>query len=371
MRIGLVCPYSMDVPGGVQNHVLGLAGWLHEQGHRVEILAPGLLPAGIADQYGLSTGQVSSAGPALPLKFNGSVARVCLGPRAARRARGWLADHEFDLIHLHEPLVPSLCTTVTRTSGVPLVATFHASMPTFRLVRAVYRLSVGPDRLDTVLAVSALAARVALTYTGRRPEVIGNGIRVPDRPVASTRGRWRNGEHPLAVFVGRFEEPRKGFGLLVEALPGIRARYPDLEVVVIGSGAEQQLPGVRFLGGVDDATRNEWLTRADVYLAPNTGRESFGIILLEALACGAPVVAADLQAFRAVLSDEQGPVGRVFRVGSTQALTAEVIASLDEDRDLRLARGLAQAARYDWSAIGPRILGAYDRAGAHFLARSL
>ena len=142
----------------------------------------------------------------------------------------------------------------------------------------------------------------------------------------------------------------------------MRSQFPDLDVVVIGSGSARSEQGVRFLGGLDDEARNYWLGRSDVYIAPQTGRESFGIVLLEAMACGAPVVASDLPAFVDVLTDDEGLIGHVFRNGNSASASRAITRSLSEPRDLRLERGRAQAARFDWSQIGPQVVQMYRTA---------
>ena len=194
------------------------------------------------------------------------------------------------------------------------------------------------------------------------PVVIGNGLAIDDYPLAPTTGRWRGGDHPRVTFLGRYEEPRKGFQVLTAALPLIRQEFPDVEVVVIGHGRPMSIEGVTFVGGVNDAERNRWLGVSDVYIAPQTGRESFGIVLIEALACGAPVVASSLPAFSEVLSDEDGVAGHLFKTGNPQTLAKAVIRSLNEPRDLRLDRGRARAAQFDWSVIGPQVVAMYKLA---------
>lgn len=360
MRIGLVCPYSFQRPGGVQNHVLGLAGWLKKQGHQVAILAPGEPPSGMLASYGLVDSEYTTGGKALPVRANGSVARINFGVGPARRAKAWLDAGDFDAVHLHEPMTPSLAILALWLTDRPVTATFHTNAPTVKTLRRLNQLlPQSVRRLDSAIAVSSVAAEVANVHTGVSPVVIGNGLAIEDYEAVPTTGRWRGGDHPRLTFLGRYEEPRKGFHVLTAALPLIRDAFPNLEVVVIGHGGRMSVEGVKFVGGVNDAERNRWLGISDVYVAPQTGRESFGIVLIEAMACGAPVVASELPAFVEVLSDEEGPVGHTFRTGNSQELARAAIASLKEPRDLRLQRGLKQAARFDWSVIGPQVLAMY------------
>lgn len=366
MRVGLVCPYALDHPGGVQNHVLGLAGWLRSQGHDVSIIGPGVPSPALLAANGLDDAQFRSSGPSVPITFNRSVARINVGARPLRLLREWLADGCFDLVHVHEPISPTISLWALRTATSPCVATFHAYSPNRWLVRFAHNLVPwAVRRIDAAIAVSSAAADFAEQETLRSPVIIGNGIDVASFPASQRPEPWRGGRRPRLVFVGRYDEPRKGFDVLVAALPTIRSVVPDLDVVVVGQGSRPQVPGVRFVSS-DDAGRNAWLASADVYLAPHTGNESFGIVLLEALACGAPVVAADLPAFEEVLCDDEGLIGHTFATGDAHAAAAAVLASLAEPRDLRLDRGLARAAQFDWGVLGPQIVAQYDEAGRSF-----
>ncbi len=363
MKVGLVCPYSFRRPGGVQNHVLGLASWLKSQGHRVSVLAPGQPPAGMLASYGLAGSEYTTGGKAVPLKANGSVARINFGVGPALKAKEWLDSGDFDVVHLHEPITPSLCLLTLWLTDRPVTATFHTNAPIIKSIKRINQaLPRAVNRLDAAIAVSSVAAKVAKGHTGVVPVVIGNGLAIDDYPLAPTTGRWRGGDHPRVTFLGRYEEPRKGFQVLTAALPLIRQEFPDVEVVVIGHGRPMSIEGVTFVGGVNDAERNRWLGVSDVYIAPQTGRESFGIVLIEALACGAPVVASSLPAFSEVLSDEDGVAGHLFKTGNPQTLAKAVIRSLNEPRDLRLDRGRARAAQFDWSVIGPQVVAMYKLA---------
>lgn len=363
MRVGIVCPYSFTYPGGVQNHVLGLGGWLKQNGHQVSILAPGQASPALLAETGLRPEEFTSAGHAVPISFNGSVARINFGPGPASKVKRWLDQGRFDVVHLHEPIGPNIGMVALYLTDRPVTATFHTSMPTMRAIKLLNQtLPRVVSRIDSSIAVSAAAAEVAHEHSGVDPVIIGNGIHVDDYPLEPTRGPWRGGEAPRLVFLGRYDEPRKGFEVLTPALPLVRSRFPDLDVVVIGSGSARSEQGVRFLGGLDDEARNYWLGHCDVYIAPQTGRESFGIVLLEAMACGAPVVASDLPAFVDVLTDDEGVIGHVFCKGNSSSASQAIINSLSEPRDLRLERGRAQAARFDWSQIGPQVVQMYRTA---------
>lgn len=369
IRVGLVCPYSFARPGGVQNHVLGLAGWLRRAGHSVGILAPGRLDDEVLVAAGVRPEDFTSAGPAVPLGYNGSVARVTFGPATSRRVREWLDEGYFDLLHLHEPMTPSASLLALAQTWLPVAATFHTATPGSRSMELAYQLlPQAQQRIDAPIAVSRQAAQVVESYSSLRPRIIGNGIQVSHHAGVAPPGRWRAGERPRLTFIGRHGEPRKGFDVLVAALPRIRAVHPDLDVVVVGPGQRRAVPGVRFLGSLPDEGRNRVLERTDVYVAPQTGRESFGIVLLEALASGAPVVASDLAAFREVVSDDDGPVADLFTAGDAEALAAAVLVSLVRPRDLWLERGRRRAQQFDWAHLGPQVVAAYRdaMAGASF-----
>lgn len=362
-RVGIVCPYSFARPGGVQNHVFGLAGWLTREGSRVQIFAPDEPPTGMLDEYGLVNSQYVSAGKAVPLRANGSVARINFSVGSARRAKRWLDEGDFDVIHIHEPMTPSVALQTLLLTDRPVTATFHTARPLSNAWKAFNSmLPKAVKSIDAAIAVSSVAAKVAWVHTGIDPVIIGNGLQVEDYPCAQTTATWRGGDRPRVTFLGRYDEPRKGFNVLTAALPLIRAEHPDVDVVVIGHGSPTQIDGVRFLGGVNDAERNQQLAHCDVYIAPQTGRESFGIVLIEALACGAPVVASDLPAFTEVLTDELGICGHQFNTGKPAALAQAVNASLAEARDLRLTRGRHIAESYDWSRLGPQIVEMYKLA---------
>ncbi len=362
-RVGIVCPYSFVRPGGVQNHVLGMAGWLKREGYEIGILAPGYPDSELLDIYGVNAADFTTAGRGVPIKINGSVARVNFGPTVARAAYRWLKNGKWDVVHVHEPITPTLSLLTLWLTDTPVTGTFHSASPIYKALRTFNRmLPKSVSRLNSAIAVSSLAAEVANAHTGIEPVVIGNGLEISDYTLAPCQGEWRGGDSPLITFLGRYTESRKGFQVLTAALPLIRDKYPDARCVVMGHGPEMHIPGVEFVGGVSDTERNEWLMRSDVYVAPQTGRESFGIVLIEALACGAPVVASDLRAFTDVLTDEEGICGHVFQAGNPQALADAVLASLSEPRDQRLQRGRDVAARYDWSVIGPQVIRMYELA---------
>ena len=342
MRIALVTPYSLDVPGGVGTHVLGLARWLREQGHDPFVVAPGdrVVDAGVP---------VRLLGRATPLPFNGSTARLALSLSQARAARAAVATA--DVVHVHEPLTPGAAFAAAR-SGRPLVVTHHAAFAVGALGPVLRARAALLPRDRVSLAVSEAAAATARAATGVTPEVVPNAIEVPDlstqRSASASRPAHGAGR-PMVLFLGR-DEPRKGFPVFAEvARSGV-----DADFVAVGPTTPR--PGVSVLGAVSDAERARLLSAATVLVAPNLAGESFGLVLVEALAHGAAVLASDLPAFRAVVDDPA--VARFFPPGAATAATAGLRELLATPPDPALTR--AAAAPYAWDSVGPRVLRAYE-----------
>lgn len=362
MRIGLVCPYSLDVPGGVQNHVKDLAEALVGLGHHVSVLAPSehekALPA-----------YVVPAGGAVPVPYNGSVARVSFGPVVAARVRRWLKEGRFDVIHLHEPATPSISLLALWSSDCPVVATFHTSNVRSRAMSAsasILRPSL--EKITARIAVSEYARTTLVQHVGGEPVVIPNGVYVDRFADAAVRGDWR-GDGPTLAFVGRIDEPRKGFPLLCKAFPGVARAFPGARMLVVGGGdvaaARQAIPAdhrdaITFLGRASDEEKASALRTADLYVAPNTRGESFGIVLIEAMAAGTPVLASDIPAFRRVLGEEA--YGTCFGNGDAADLEAKAVAllagELDRESRRRAASGVVR--RYDWSSVAGQVVQVYE-----------
>ena len=361
MRIGMVCPYSFDVPGGVQAHVLQLAEVMRGYGHHVSVLAPSSPHVELPDY-------VVSGGKAVPIPYNGSVARLRFGPATHRLIKKWLANGEFDVLHLHEPNAPSLSMLALQAAEGPIVATFHTST-TKSLTLSVFQGILRPyhEKIVGRIAVSDLARRWQMEALGSDAVEIPNGVDVDSFATAPLLdGYPRPGRSVL--FLGRFDEPRKGMSVLLRALPGLVEAFPDVEVMVVGRGDEAELASeagelarhLRFLGLVDDAEKASAMRSADVYCAPNTGGESFGIVLVEAMAAGTAVVASDLDAFRRVLED--GEAGRLVPVDDAAALAAALVEMLrdDEARARYVAAAALAVRRYDWSVVARQIQQVYE-----------
>ncbi|WP_082177165.1 glycosyltransferase family 4 protein [Arsenicicoccus sp. oral taxon 190] len=362
MRIGLVCPYSFDVAGGVQFHVRDLAEWLIRQGHEVSVLAP-------ADEDTRLPDYVVPAGRALPVRYNGSVARLNFGPVTAARVARWLDDGGFDVVHIHEPVTPSIGTLALWQAECPIVATFHSSQVRSRVMQTVYpayRPSL--EKILGRIAVSEDARRTVTTHYGGDAVVIPNGVYVDRFASAPVQPQWRGTpDRPTVAFLGRLGEPRKGLPLLLDALPAITREVPGVRLLVAGPGDQDavraRVPAgcsVDLLGAVSDADKASLFRSADLYVAPNTGGESFGIILVEAMGAGAPVLASDLPAFRRVLDGGRG--GATFANESATELAAAAVALLrDPARRADLSQAGAQRARdFDWSVVAEQVLAVYE-----------
>jgi phosphatidylinositol alpha-mannosyltransferase len=358
MRVGLVCPYSLDVHGGVQNHVRELAVALQELGHDARVLAPG-------EQTADLPAHVTTTGRAVPMRYNGSVARVSFGPLVAGRVRRWLTEGRFDVVHLHEPASPSVSVLALWTARTPLVATFHTASQRTRTLEtsAATFLRAGLAKIDAHVAVSEEAERTMARYLDADPVVIPNGV-----DTRRFAGGGRRSGPPTLAFVGRVDEPRKGFDVLLRAWPAVVGRHPDARLLVVGAGTRaarlRSLPRavadrVSLLGPLDDAAKARVLADAHVVVAPNTHGESFGIVLVEAMAAGAAVVASDLPAFRRLLDD--GRLGALFPTGDPDALATAVGRLLGDPgrRNALGERARRAAAAYDWSAVAPRVAAVY------------
>ncbi len=362
MRVGLVCPYTWDVPGGVQAHVHDLATALIALGHDVSVITP-------ADEDSPLPSYVVSAGRAVPVPYNGSVARLAFGVLSLGRVRRWLREGSFDVVHVHEPAAPSLSLLATWAADVPIVATFHTSVTRSRAMAAAYSiLQTALEKISGRIAVSEAARRTLVEHLGGDAVLIPNGVQVANFASARPLPDWPGAGGAIG-FLGRIDEPRKGFPLLLEAFQLLAERRPGVRLLVAGPGDTEEvrksLPGelrsrVRMLGLVSDADKARMLRSVDLFVAPNTGGESFGIVLLEAMAAQTPVLASDLDAFRVVLDD--GDAGATFPTGDARALAQVAGALLDDpERRARLAaNGARRALVYDWSTVALDIVRVYE-----------
>ncbi len=361
-RIGIVCPYGWDTPGGVQAHIADLATYLISQGHYVSVLAPTSEEENLPDY-------VVSAGKPISIPYNGAVARILFGPIAFSRVRHWIAQGEFDLLHLHEPAIPSISLLACFAAEGPLVGTFHASA---KKQKAIF--AIGPilepviEKLTARIAVSEAARETLTEHLETDAVVVPNGIYARRLANGALNPQWSGNS---IGFIGRFQEPRKGLSILVSALPQIIREVPDVRVIVAGPGdaAEflQDVPShlhdrFSFLGRITEQEKADFLHSIGVYVAPNTGGESFGIILAEALAAGAAVVASDIPAFKALLGN--GAYGSLFSSEDASSLAHSISSLLKNptEREKLKIEGKIYAQKFDWDEVAMRIYDVYEMA---------
>ena len=364
MKIGIVNPYSWDVPGGVGFHIRDLALKLRSRGHDVQVLTPST-----SDDL---PDWITSAGSSVSIPFNGSVANISVKPRALARTRRWLADNDFDVVHVHEPVVPSVSMAAAMLSTAPLVGTFHAALGrsvSRAIASAPMRLYM--ERIGVRIAVSEEARRTLIEHHGGDAVIIPNGVETAAFRSAQPLEQWvGTDERPVIVFLGRLDEPRKGLSIFAGAIAGVLERFPGARFLIAGRGdapesrqaVERFGDSVSFLGGISDEEKESLLAGAHIYVAPQTGGESFGIVLVEAMAAHTAVVASDIPAFRAVLED--GRAGALFETGNSDSLARTLIDLLtDRDRLEELsAAGARSSAQYDWEVVADKVFEVYKLA---------
>lgn len=366
MRIGIVCPYDWSVPGGVQAHVNDLAIELMQRGHYVNVLTP------VSGEDELPE-WVTHGGEPVAISYNGSVARISFGFRATRRVRRWIREQNLDVMHVHEPLSPSLSALACWAATGPIVATFHSSMDRSRIMEAGYGVAQTVlEKVSARIAVSEIARNTIVQHVGGDAVLIPNGVHVHNFDDATPLDGVRN--EKLIAFLGRFEEPRKGFSILLKAFELIADDFPDAGVVVAGPGNQEEAlqdlrpdlhARVRFLGRVSERGKAEMLSGVGMYVAPNTGGESFGIVLLEAMACHTPVIASDLPAFVRVL--DFGQAGVTFEnedVEDCARALREVLGDPQRRSTLSIS-GYERVQLFDWGRVATSIIDVYETVIAH------
>ncbi len=358
MKIGLVTPYVYPVPGGVNQHVRYLYENLRLRGHDVRILT---------SSHGLqraSQGDVLRIGKGFSMPTNGSVGTITLSPRYVSQVSDVLERERFDLLHFHEPFVPFLSLIVLRQSTSVNVATFHAFggfSPAYEFGSRVMGSYAG--RLHGRIAVSAAARHFIDRFFPGDYRVIPNGVDTERFHRAVPIARWQDGTKNL-LFVGR-HEPRKGLLDLLKAYRILRKTGCKCRLLVVGTGPQERearryvmtrkLGGVEFLGRVSDDEKAQLFKTADVYVSPATGGESFGIVLLEAMAAGTPIVCSDIHGYKGVV--RRGREGILVPPRKPKAIAAG-IAQLLADEDLRLQmadNGLVRAEEFSWERVTARV----------------
>jgi phosphatidyl-myo-inositol alpha-mannosyltransferase len=369
VKLALVSPYDFAYPGGVTEHVAHLAEQFLAFGHEVHIVAPSSDDE--SEPIASVEAPVHRIGRVVSIPANGSVARITLSLRSYLQAKQLLQQQQFDLIHLHEPLMPALPLTVLRHSNTTNIGTFHA----FRNTPLTYFYSkpiLRPffRKLHGHITVSSAAREFVGEYFPAEYRVIPNGIdfarfyeRLPRLPELSD-------DRPTVLFVGRLEK-RKGLKFLLRAWPSVLERQPDARLVVVGRG--RPLEGYRrfarrqgwspedvvFAGYVPSEDLPRYYQACDVFCAPNTGQESFGIVLLEAMAAGAPIVASDIPGYRDVISD--GLQGVLVEPQNPAAI-ADAVCRLLGNPELRAGMrraGQDKAQAYDWPRVAAQVLDYY------------
>ena len=358
MKIGLVTPYVYPLPGGVNAHVRFLYENLRHNGHDVRILT---------SSHGLqrsSEGDVIRIGKGFSMPSNGSMGTITLSPRYVSQVKAILERERFDLLHFHEPFVPFLSLVVLRESTSVNVATFHAYAG-FSPAMELGKRTLGPyaRRLHGRIAVSAAARHFIDRFFPGDYKVIPNGVDLLRYQRAVPIARWKDGTSNL-LFVGRLED-RKGLPHLLKAFRLIRKRGTDARLLVVGSGPQERearryvmtrgLANVEFLGRVSEEEKAQLFRTADVFVSPATGRESFGIVLLEAMASGAPIVCSDIHGYKGVV--QRGRQGILVPPGDAKGLAAGIQELLD-DPDLRAsmgAEGRARAEQFSWESVTAKV----------------
>lgn len=353
MKVGILCPYSVTIPGGVQGQVLALARALRTKGHPTRVLAP-------ADGVPPDAG-VTPLGASVPTAANGSIAPVAPDPSAQLRTMRAILDEDFDVLHLHEPLAPGPTMTALLLNAVPMIGTFHAAGDSSSYRYAAPVLRWGLRRLRHRVAVSPDARELAHRYLAGEYELLFNGIEI-DR---YAHGPVTAGEGPTIFFCGR-HEPRKGLALLLEALQSLPS---DVTVWVGSDGPETErlqtaYAGDRrivWLGRISDEDKMARLRGADVFCTPALMGESFGVVLLEAMAAGTAVVASDLDGYRNVATHGQDSL--LATVGDAGALADALRTALgDEQRRAELVEaGRERAGQFSMDLLADLYLERYER----------
>ena len=364
LKIGIVCPYGWDTPGGVQIHIKELSQWLIAKGHEVSVLAP------VTDEGLNIEPWVVSAGRPISIPYNGAIAKVIFGPLASSRVKQWIANGNFDLLHLHEPAIPSLSLLAGWAGDGPMVATFHAAANPQKVANAIGTM-LDPliERITAKIAVSEIARETLKDRFDTEAVVIPNGIDTSKFEGIGVRSEWAL---PNTLgFIGRFDEPRKGLAILLAAIPKIAHKVPNLRILVAGPGNasdfEKLVPPelrerITFLGRISEIEKAQFFKSVSLYIAPNTGGESFGIILAEAMAAKTPIVASDLPAFTKLL--DNGSAGALFASENSEDLADTIINLLDnqEMREKIAIAGYEKAKSFDWDSVGDQILSVYEMA---------
>jgi phosphatidyl-myo-inositol alpha-mannosyltransferase len=366
MKVALVSPYDLAVAGGVNSHVAYLSQHLRDLGHTVRIYGPSS-----GDPVMGSEPDVVAIGRPRPISASGSVVRITLDPRVGRRVRSVLAEEEFDIVHVHEPLMPLLPLAFLRYSEAVNVGTFHAAKDggnrlyqySSRILMRWFR------RLDGKIAVSPAAEKLVGRYFPGYYNIIPNGISIDRFTDAAPWPEFQDGRLNV-LFVGRMEK-RKGLKYLLRAFIAVKQQMPDVRLIVVGDGKLREgyerlmeragIEDVVFTGYVPDSDLPRYYASADVFCAPNTGNESQGYVLLEAMASRKPVVASNIDGFAGVVT--HGVEGFLVLPKDADALALSLVhmlANADARREMSV-RARARSEQYSWERVAQRVLSYYER----------
>lgn len=364
MKIMLVSPYDFTYPSGANNHIIHLAAEYRDWGHDIRIIAPASADRPLPALEGFR-----AMGTPVAVHSNGSTARITLSPTLSRQVKRLLAEEQPDVIHLHEPLMPTLPLTVLWQAKTRTVGTFHAfSESNLGYFYARPLLQRFFERIDARIAVSQPAADFVGRYFGGSYEIIPNGIEINQfGPAVQPLPQYRDGR-PTILFVGRYNEPRKGFRYLLRAFALVREQFPDARLLVVGGGDPDLYredlnrlgaQGIEFVGYVETAQLPRYYVSCDIFCTPSIKGESFGIILLEAIASGRAVVASRIPGHASVI--EHGQDGWLVPPQDPVGLALALVRLLADHakREEIAAAGLRKARRYAWSEIARRVLDVY------------
>jgi phosphatidylinositol alpha-mannosyltransferase len=367
VKIGLVSPYDYSFPGGVVNHIAYLSHYFIQWGHKVKIIAP--CPKAGSRYF---EEEVTPVGKPIPVPSGGSIARIPVSPWLPTQIGEILAKEEFDILHLHEPLAPMVCLSALLKSEFINVGTFHACLSKPRyywLCKPVFRRWLA--KLQGKIAVSKPAMEYVNRHLPGDYRIIPNGIDTEHfRLDGPARNEFADGKINI-LFVGRLEQ-RKGLGYLLNACARVKRSFPNFRLIVVGPGTVLRLryeklvekmeltDTVFFVGFVPSDELPSYYRSADIFCAPATGGESFGIVLLEAMACGKPVVATSIQGYASVLTNSEE--GLLVPPKNEESL-AKALLTLLHDKSLRLqmgSKGIVKAEKYSWPNVARQVMDYYN-----------
>jgi phosphatidylinositol alpha-mannosyltransferase len=368
LRIAQVSPYDFAHSGGVQRHIASLSRELQSRGHEVSILAPCTRGEPAVD---IGDVDLRVFGRSVPVPTAGSIARISFSVWHEWRLKTMLEDEQFDIVHIHEPLMPMFALTASRFSPSTTIGTFHAYNEGRGRGYMFWKkvLNRGAIRLNGRIAVSEPAKQFANRYFKGDYRVIPNGLDVDRFSAPAPKPSVLKDDAMNLVFVGRVNEPRKGLRYALGAYSLLKWQYPKLRLIVVGAGVpdresyrimgERALDDVVFVGPVSEAELPGYYQNADIFLAPNTGKESFGFIIIEAMSASTPIVASNIPGFASVMT--HGKEGLMVPP-KDEAAMADAIKQLIENPGLRTQLGVdgrATVNQYRWERVADSVLDYY------------